>query len=491
LKIDKRNHYFLSFLKELNKLILESNDIEFSLKAGFVYGFLLKTNFVGIYREDSLESELVRKAMDVVPTSESPVQDRILHVISEPYEVGGHTRLLEQLHNLIPSASDVLVALPYADDAKSLYLHEDSTVYHSPSGFDLKDLVRIASTYKTICLYIHPHDLLTAVAIGIVKRRISCHVVFINHADHCFSFGFYSADIIAEISSFGFALSQKNRALQSSFLGIPLNQCEFPQTTDDHEGMTHIFSAASRDKYKPCNGLSFPLMAKALLHATPNCKVTVVGPTFLDFWWLPVKLRFPFRFNLHSSLPYDRYIELLQKADIYLDSLPMVGGTAFPEIRNKGINVTGLATSAMGYSPLDETKFNSIEELAKDIRCFATGASNRIIEINNSERLLSEALKIHGPEQISLRFTEILKTGKQFVPNISSREHDLCFYEKQWLSQGRLNIDVGVLWIVYGQFKKGQRDLFFALLRAIGISGFLRLVMRYFRLKLRNSLFAV
>ena len=426
---------------EIKRAALADQDLSKMLALGQLYGRILWVNSVGVYRDDAFEERLISLAGSSIEPVAQASCERILHIVSTPYSAGGHTRLMERLYGFESELSDVLVSRPYRADNKSLRLPPEAVVHHSEHGYDLASLVNIISRYRTICLHIHPDDLLTAVAVGVSKRQTGARVIFINHADHVFSFGFYSADIVAEISTFGFALSHDRRQVPSAFMGIALDNYSFPPITRSASGHHHIVSAASPHKFRPANGYSFPSLAVEVLQAIPSSTLTVIGPKLSNRWWWWAKLQFPRRLRLYPVLAYERYLDLISRADIYIDSLPMTGGTALPEIRAKGVAVTGLWTGALGYTPFDQTKLASRETLIAELKRFFHGDGGHIVSTNNMTSLLARARATHSIDEVGSRFRGIIRGHGVPMPDISTANHDYGFYERQWQEGRVFNLD--------------------------------------------------
>ncbi|MFQ3215750.1 hypothetical protein [Paraperlucidibaca sp.] len=436
-----RADHVRAIVSEIKRAALTDQEMSKVLALGQLYGRLLWVNSVGIYRDDAFEERL----MSLVGSRISPVaqvpSERILHVVSTPYDAGGHTRLMERLCRFEPELSDVLVSRPYRRDRKSLRLPPDAAVHHSEHGYDLAGLVHVISKYRIICLHIHPDDLLAAAAVGISKRQTGARVIFVNHADHVFSFGFHSTDIVAEISTFGLTLSHVRRQLPSAFMGIALDSYSFPPTARSAVSQQHIISAAAPHKFRPANGYSFPSLTVEILKAMPGSTLTVIGPKLSNRWWWWAKLQFPRRLRLYPVLPYDRYLDLISRADIYIDSLPMTGGTALPEIRAKGVAVTGLWTGALGYTPFDQTKLASREILLTELERFFCGDGGHIASTNNMTSLIAQARVAHSIDEVGSRFRAIIAGHDVLMPDISATNHDHGFYERLWQEERVFNLD--------------------------------------------------
>lgn len=459
-------------------------DIDKAMAAGWACGRLLWANPVGIYRDDVFERVLVERLGPVrAPVSRS---GRMLHVISTPYASGGHTRLLEKLVAANSAMSDVLVTRPYERSANTLRLAEDTKVFCDPAGFDVPDVAALLCGYREVVLYIHPDDIHAALAVGLARRQqADLRVIFVNHADHAFSFGFFSSDMVAEVSTFGFQLSQKKRQLPSGFLGIPVQLGGEYAACVARPGALHVISAGSALKFKPSNGASFPALAMNILRHIPDSRVTVIGPRLsANPWWLLPKLCFPFRLRLSPVVPYPEYLQLVREASVYVDSIPMGGGTALPEVRSLGSPVTGVETGATGYTPFDETKYADATALVNALKAYAASGSGEILERNNNPELLRAAGENHDIEAVSLRLRAMLERAHVFAPIADIGVADTGFYEKQWQERGVVNIDRDVVAFVLGMPRGEQWPVIRAMLLAMGWGPRVRFFFRYIRVAL-------
>lgn len=427
---------FLGLLKEMG---LASQSFDDALLLGQLYGKILYANHSGIYRDDDFENVLVSWYLErkSAPVDDAELFDE-LHIISEPLSTGGHTRLLERLIQ-IRGSGDVLVTRAVADLEGRLRVEPSTKIYKSPTGFALDELVATVSAYQTIFLHIHPDDLLASVAVGVVKKLVRNRVILVNHADHVFSFGYSYADTIAEVSEYGFYLSQSRRAACSSYLGIPVAITDMRPCSEPKSDKISIFSAGSAVKYKPHGDASFPDTVGKIFSAVPLSTITVIGPCLLsNWWWWRAKVRNPRRLKIHKALPYDRYISLIESADIYIDSFPMTGGTALPEVRSRGIPVTGLLSSSSGYTPLDATKFGDITELVNELKRYSL-SEGVILDRNNSQEILSLTRSAHHESEIRIRLDKML-SGNNVIPPGGIKTFDVEFYERAWVERASINL---------------------------------------------------
>lgn len=419
------------------------------IRAAKYYGAILWRNHVGIYRDDFYEDLIFARCngLSIAPVSTKPV----LHVISEAYATGGHTRLLERLHAFSPDQSDVLITLP-TTDASALRGAAGAAAIFSERGFSIEELAAFMGGSECVCLHIHPDDIGAAVAARIARHRFGTRVIFVNHADHVFSFGYAAADVIAEISGFGLAKSRCYGRGASVFMGLPLPVQEFfpvrpPQT---HQ----VFSAASSLKFKPAVNVSFPAFVRKLLRADSRVTFLLIGPRHSDPWWKDLLGEFPGRLFLEPALQYDDYLARIKNASVYVDSFPMTGGTALPEVRAMGIAVAGLHVGAEGYTPLDVVRDQDDDALVSSIVRFLDTADGPILERNNDPHLLKDLHEAHHPSRVKERFLAIL-AGESSLDYVPTHEGDPDFFEKKWSYSGLQLTKEELIWLCVGSSKAG------------------------------------
>ncbi|MDP2226973.1 MAG: hypothetical protein Q8J78_05815 [Moraxellaceae bacterium] len=478
----------LSFVDALRSHALSRQDADSAAKAAWACGRLLWSNQVGVYRDDVLEPALLSRWESAWPLSDKlpPCGGRILHVISTPYAAGGHTRLLEKLAAMSPEHSDVLVTRPFGHDGKVLRVPSSTRVICSEQGYGVVALAEMILGYGKVLLHIHPDDIDTSLAVGLARSRRPIRVIFVNHADHAFSFGFHSSDVVAEVSVFGFQLSAEKRRVSSSFLGIPVPSGANYEVCQPRAGALHLVSAGSSLKFRPAEDLSFPVLAMALLERFPDARMTIVGPNLRNNWWwyLP-QLRYPRRLRLYPVLPYAEYLAVVRAASLYLDSLPMTGGTVLPEVRAQGIPVSGLMTGATGYTPLDATKYPDLSALLDGVAGLMVTGGGDLLARNNDAALLAASVSNHDGNAVWQRLMDILESGKLFAPIAAIGKVDTGFYERQWRQHGVAKIDREVIAYVLALPSEERAPLMMKMWRAMGWRQRCRLLFRRLAAALR------
>lgn len=298
-----------------------------------IYGNLCWMNNIKLFEDDYWEKLFVNDLYDKyskIISIDKQVKDE-LHIITECYPYGGHTRLLENILR-IRCVGDVLISRTEFSYKEKLSVWDSCSVYNFPSkDANIEDIILIAQSYRTIYLHIHPDDIVSAVAVDILKKKLrnNIKIVFVNHADHVFSFGFESVDLIAEISLFGYKINKEyrsNKGTKSFFMGIPI-KFENLFIENKKKGKNLLFVSSGADyKYKPFAEFNFPKFVEELHNTNTKFRLKVVGAKKSQKYWQ--NLNKYSNIELIETVPYNEYLNIVEKADLFLTSWPLSGGTA-------------------------------------------------------------------------------------------------------------------------------------------------------------------
>jgi hypothetical protein len=399
-------------LKKLTDEILEQTFNQ-RMKDAELLGRLLWHNHTGVYSLNDFENSLINSAEVVLQHNRCFISEQnnsILFIVTEAYMTGGHTRLMERLAYGIGSNVELLITRTVGPEVVKRLSNYFKNIICMPYQYDYKTKVEfiysIACSYNHIVLNIHPDDVLTTVACGLIKKKNpSINVYYVNHADHVFSYGAGVADIWFQISSFGAKIDDlRNLKGKVSFLGIPIeNKCSADNINTENLA---FMTAGAAEKYKPINGLSiFPLLY-SLLQRNKKSRLHVIGPNIKrDYWWWLIKIRHPMRVKISKRIPFDKYMEIVKYSQICIDSHPIPGGTAFAEQFIQGKICIGLASPFQGYTPVELLK----EKYIEDVSCHR----QEVIE-DEIKKVLQQ---FHGPEAVKERFNMAVFHG-ELSPNL-------------------------------------------------------------------------
>lgn len=310
---------------------------------------------VSVYSSEVLEQIFLKVAESHhADISETFQKGTVLHVMTEAYTTGGHTRCVERWMELAGKAvrhSCVLLCQKkeYPNRLKSAAEQSGGTFFvfdvSMPFLEKAMELRRMASSYEYVILHVHPADPTALVAFGTEEFRRP--VIFFNHADHMFWLGVSVSDCVADLSRHGMERTlRKRKAARAFFLGIP----QETQNTviPDKEvarkkcGISSdakvVFSSGSAAKYSPVGDSIFFDALEFLLKSDEHVLVVLIG-TDIDKnkYVITLKRIFGARVAVLDSLDYQKeYLSWLACADLVLDSFPVGGGTAIIDAINAG-----------------------------------------------------------------------------------------------------------------------------------------------------------
>ena len=392
-------------LSSIRDLILTRKDINKSVELAEVYGAILWAVDKGVYDDPELEDILTGRCMDIVQIGEADLPSKdCIHLISEPYLIGGHTRLMEQLATMHVEKPDLLITRQSDERAierTRSFFNECASLQPGTPLQKVAEIIECLKSYKRVVLHIHPDDIVAVIACRILKTISGAKIFFVNHADHVFTYGSTVADVYFEISTFGLHRDMKKTISgDKSFLGIPLStQLVLKKhRLPDKEDALNFFSAASPFKFKPVKGYDSRPTIQRVLSEFKRSTFWIVGANpYTNIWWWPLKLRYWSRFKILSSVPYASYLTLLEKADFYVDSYPTPGGTAFAEQLVSGRRCVGLRAPIQGYSPADNLKSKSIDDLMMSI-----------LQCDNDESVIESVCAVNGYDAVKSRYRACL-----------------------------------------------------------------------------------
>ncbi len=402
-------------LAELAEHVESEASIDDALVLARYYGNLCWSMGSVVYDSSDLERKLASRVIaerGLAARTDAQQKDA-LHVVSEPYLTGGHTRLMEKLADMHETTPDIMITRPtprsVSDKVREHFscLHDAASI---PGEVErIRYMTNVMAGYQRIVLSIHPDDILSVIACILVKEIASVTVYLVNHADHTFTFGSAAADVYFELSSYGRQIDElKMIEGQKSFLGIPVKDASASSAnclaTPACDGKMIFFSAGSDIKFKPREGQDIRPLISALLRRYSAAEFFVVGPNvWRDTWWWFIKLRFGARLKLMKVMPYDQYIEVIRQASFFVDSHPMPGGTAFAEQLLAGRKCIGLVSPYQGYSPAEKIKSANINSLFSMVDHYSVPSD-----------LIAEVKKVNGYEYVRERYLGSLYHGRSY-----------------------------------------------------------------------------
>ena len=422
--------------------MIKEIDVNVALNLARVYGDFRWMNHDGVYQDNELETLLQQKVMQskgyLSPNFFEICTGTIL-VASELYSNGGHSAVVMNWMRMFREKDDhkLLITRTVTSKVKKT-LDREGVSYHLciNDGVSLiNEILQHTVNAERIVLHIHPSDIVSAVAARILTQA-GKNVIFYNHADHVFSYGISSATTVCEVSSYGMALNKRTgRAKNSRYLGIPVNFCE--NQSDINLGRARgrtILSCGEPTKYAPSN-VFFGEFIDCLLLQEPNATILLVGPTGEEPWWDGHVSRWGDSVQFLGTLEHDKYMEVIELADVYVDSFPITGGTAFPEALLNGKLVVGLQNPIQGYSPADELRVENVYQLAERVINLLMRDSACVSHV---AKVRKQAKSIHSISRFRERVIGIYADNAD-KEQMSAVAIDTYWIEINWLERERIN----------------------------------------------------
>lgn len=317
-----------------------------------------------VFSSDIIEKVFLDLAQqNSIPLAEEFDKGTVLHVMSEAYTYGGHTRCVERWISLWPEHKHSCIVLrqgrevAFPQTLKERVEHSGGDMmlnYNNPAKSKLKialQLRELAAHYEYIVLHIHV-DPIPLIAFG--TEEFKRPIIYFNHATHTFWVGISIADHVADLSTSSHETTVKYRgARESSILGIPVdtevNEIQIDKKESrkalgikDHQKV--VFTSGNQRKFAPIGDISFEDVVSDILTTDPDCIFYIVGTCPNVFFWPKLKKRFKDRLIILKGLDYAEYLQYLAASDLVIDSYPVGGGTAIIDAVKAGKPVLTLHT---------------------------------------------------------------------------------------------------------------------------------------------------
>ncbi|MFZ6746153.1 hypothetical protein ACO0LC_23240 [Undibacterium sp. JH2W] len=437
------------FIQNCLDRVLAAGELDTCVQRARALGELLWKNDMGQYALPALEQALLQRYQHVfkIPAPRD-IKATYLHVLSQAYTSSGHTRVVEHLIASQALQDSAVLVTEKAPPATLGKLSPPSQPCICLPKFSSKQekiqvLLEHFASYKILVLHIHPYDIEAVIAAGLARQLCGTRIYMYNHADHVFSYGHGMADVVLELSYYGWELSKLRGSHEKCvFAGIPL---KLPDNRDERpeNSAGHIASAGSAYKFKPGGNYSFPDFAIDL-QARTGRKLMLIGPNLkTNWWWWKPARQMGKQAIFHQRMAYQDYLLCMRDASVYVDSFPLTGGTAFPEMAVKGLPCFGILTGAHGYSPADQFKSGSQAALLEDM-VYYLGQKPEQKQQQHQRRpgidqaaILQEIREVHGIEQVASRISqaEMASTQEKQPPWHNPAPINCNFYEKIWYTR--------------------------------------------------------
>jgi glycosyl transferase family 1 len=301
----------------------------------------------GRFTDPGLEECLAKISTRLpAPAISQHVENRtVLHVLTQAYSIGGHTRLAWRWISADTSRRHSIVLTGQGAERVPPQLQE--VVKSSGGTFHMVDssaglaqragaLRELMSDVDAVVLHTQPYDVVPVLALAAWDSRPP--VLLVNHADHVFWVGAPIADQIVCLRASGARLAVARRAAVPeaiSTLAIPVPppsiepgkaEARARLSLDPHAVVA--VSVGSPYKFQPIDELSFSSMSVRVAATAPMFQLLVAGPKPVGRW---AEAEAASGGQVRALGTRSDLEILFRAADMYLDPFPFSSLTALLE----------------------------------------------------------------------------------------------------------------------------------------------------------------
>jgi hypothetical protein len=314
---ENRRHYEL--VVEMVRHYADQGDDERMLRAVTVAASYAWLAPVGLLSDLRLERAVVHavRGSGRVTVDGDRRGGRVLHVLSEAYAIGGHTRQVTQWIKRDEHTSDVVLTNQHgpAPDRLVESVRANGGRLHdlrrtTPSLLDRARLLRQhMDNADLVVLTVHPYDAVALAAVNLPGARPP--VVYANHADLSFWLGVAGADLLCDWRPAARALDVGLRAVPGERVGVlPLPVEPMPSSPDEtlrrRLGLSRdaLVAVTVADNWKVAAawGRGMHHLVDKVLRWSPQLSMVLVGVSPNPDWDRLVK-RYPGRVVTVGKVP--------------------------------------------------------------------------------------------------------------------------------------------------------------------------------------------
>jgi hypothetical protein len=342
-----QSYYKYNYREQLDfryRLYLLSKEKDFAKRLDIVEQLTWKalTRGIGYYTCYELEKPFLELADKIkMPIGIQAKPKSFLHVMTQAYTTGGHTRVVERWIDSSPKEQIHSVVLLeqkdrlYPETLKSYTEEHNGNLY----VYDTTDLVEratklreLALEYQYIILHIHMHDPTAIVAFG--NESFARPVLLFNHADHCYWCGSSIVDMLADLRDNDFA---KKRGIKKHYtLRIPFDPNPIINNYPKSQKQSRIdlglpidkkiiLTVGGAHKFQPFSGYEFCDIVNKAIDSIDNVICYGIGVDESVGNWG----KYGSKFVAKGSVDYGSVLfDYINACDLYINSIPVGGGTA-------------------------------------------------------------------------------------------------------------------------------------------------------------------
>ncbi|MFW3173011.1 glycosyltransferase family 4 protein [Geodermatophilus sp. CPCC 206100] len=309
------------------------------------------------------DPELERLVRDAVGGGPGAVQldpdredGRVLHVLTETYATGGHTRLARRwIEQDSTRQSDVVLTMQGHEtpgDLREAVTASGGRVYDLQGAFPaftrrVAALRRLMDRADLVVLHVHPYDTVALAAAALPGPRPP--IIVEDHADHTYWLGLGSADVVANLRTAAATTCRERRGIRPERLALLPLPIDAPTGSSTRKSVRKQLGLRPRQvaaltvatwyKLEPLWGDGFDGLLRRALTDCPDLVVVLVGVS-AEGLWSALQAQFPGRVHALGYLADPGALHA--GVDVYLNSYPVSSGTSVLEAGAAGLPVLSL-----------------------------------------------------------------------------------------------------------------------------------------------------
>lgn len=378
----------LTITQNMKKCIV-SCEYETAARHAYDFAYSALWHHSGFYVSPEIENMLLVCAENL-PRKENNLtrstsgKRRVLHVLSEGYATGGHTRLAK---NWIKSDADSIHSLVTTWQMRTTpqwlldEVEKSGGWKYSLETVSGKFIKRAAALRKlayewadVVVLHMHMYDPIPIMAFGVNGGP---PIAYMNHGDHGFWLGASIADLVIDLRKSGQELTLKRRGARASYiLPIPLqnkkdfNKIQVRQKFGIQDNEVVLLTIASHLKFRSINNNCYIDILKKIIDNVENSRAYIIGPKD-DGKWHELNVETGDRVKALGELA--EIEEYYQIADIYLDCFMLTSLTSLLDAAKYGLPIVKFTNTHCPIltdydEELNVCSFNSISEVIQEIK---------------------------------------------------------------------------------------------------------------------------
>lgn len=435
LNAEEKNSAFLYILN----IIENTTDIDKKIK---IINKLLKSKLIygnKYYSSNVIENILIKKSNSLKTVlSNEYSKNTVLHIMTKSYYDGGHTRVVERwIENPLDQKKHSLLLTEQKSNSINERLYqavidkkgEVISIYDNENLYKKAIRLRqIASKYEIIVLHIHNYDILPILAFA--NKDFKRPIALYNHSDHLFWIGVCISDIILELRTYGTKISRNYRDIKRNFfLGIPIDNNIYHNNKNKNLlkdklqipiNKKVIISLASSYKFTTYKNFNFLTIVDKILSNNQNTFFIIIGANVKKLKW-DINNK---NIKIIEKLPYEKLIDYINIADLYIDSFPLGGGTTLIDIANHQIPILSLRSfiPQFDFTIKSNTYCKNIEQLLHKTSQILKNENYKQIHIDNMNSIIKKINQDYWNSNIN-NFYNIIESKEHKIYNFNSKCH--------------------------------------------------------------------